>query len=93
MSQITNVHDIDNEIIGSVCYKPQGHWTAYLATPAGDKVIGQHPTKGEAIEAVEQADVARAAECAMDALAAVGIGVWGKLWEIWVISGERWGQS
>ncbi|EKU99688.1 hypothetical protein Lepto7375DRAFT_1756 [Leptolyngbya sp. PCC 7375] len=41
--------------IGSVCYKPQGHWTAYLATNTGDEVVGQYKTDVLAAEAVGEA--------------------------------------
>ena len=50
-----NVHDADGDCIGSVCYKPQGHWTAYVATDLGDEVVGQYPTKESAAEAVDKA--------------------------------------
>ena len=53
--QGNNVHDIDGDCVGSVCYKPQGHWTAYLATESGDEVVGQYPTKEAAAEAVDKA--------------------------------------
>lgn len=43
------------DCIGSICYKPQGHWTAYLATDDGDEVIGQYPTDQAAAEAVDKA--------------------------------------
>ena len=50
-----NVYDADGDYIGSVCYKPQGHWTAYLATGTGDEVVGQFPAKRAAAEAVDKA--------------------------------------
>ena len=50
-----NVYDSDGDYIGSVCYKPQGHWTAYLATENGDVVVGQHASAQEAGEAVDKA--------------------------------------
>ena len=54
-----NVCDADGNYIGSVCYKPQGHWTAYLATGTGDEVVGQCPTREAAAEAVDKAYGAR----------------------------------
>ncbi|NEZ67878.1 hypothetical protein D0962_34870 [Leptolyngbyaceae cyanobacterium CCMR0082] len=41
--------------IGSVCRKPQGHWTAYLATNNGDEIVGQYDTDKAAAEAVGEA--------------------------------------
>lgn len=49
------------ERIGGVCYKPQGHWTAYVATPTGDEVVGQHPSQGEAAVAIDAEDARRTA--------------------------------
>lgn len=45
----------DGDYIGSICYKPQGHWTAYLATDLGDEVVGQYPTDKAAAAAVGKA--------------------------------------
>ncbi|MDV3349943.1 hypothetical protein QGP82_14655 [Leptothoe sp. LEGE 181152] len=42
----------DGEYIGSVCRKPQGHWTAYLATTTGDEIVGQYDTDVLAAEAL-----------------------------------------
>lgn len=60
--QGNNVYDIDGDYIGSVCRKPQGHWTAYLATDSGDEVVGQCETKGLAAQAVDTAYNARLAD-------------------------------
>lgn len=71
MSNITiqgnNVYDSDGDYIGSVCYKPQGHWTAYLATDAGDEVVGQYSTKESAAEAVDKANGERSVDEILDA--------------------------
>ena len=50
-----DVYDGDGDYIGSVCRKPQGHWTAYLAIENGDKVIGQYPDRQVAAKAVDKA--------------------------------------
>lgn len=62
-----NVYDIDGDYIGSVCRKPQGHWTAYLATDAGDEVVGQCPTMEAAAEAVDKAYGNRLADGILEA--------------------------
>ncbi|NEZ63029.1 hypothetical protein D0962_09585 [Leptolyngbyaceae cyanobacterium CCMR0082] len=46
------------DYIGSVCYKLQGHWTAYLATTTGDEVVGQYDTDVLAAVAVGEAAAA-----------------------------------
>ena len=47
------------ERIGGVCYKPQGHWTAYVTTPTGDEVVGQYASQGEAAVAVDKENARR----------------------------------
>ena len=49
------------ERIGGVCYKPKGHWTAYVATPTGDEVVGQYPSQDAAAVAVNRENVKRLA--------------------------------
>ena len=72
MSSITidssnNVYDGDGNYIGSVCYKPQGHWTAYLETDHGDEVVGQYPDRQAAAEAVDKASGERSVDEILEA--------------------------